>query len=154
MDRFHRSKPIVCGPHRLFNHRFKKRQLALKLTYRLVTDRSKPIVGRHDHRLKTHACSESSRRMLGRIELHFFSTLCVLRHRVLTQSDFERMVCTHIRPSGRFSGEPMKTVRRTILIGLVRPCVQGLRVVPIPIPSISPILVLSAVISVWGSYKH
>ena len=56
-----------------------------------------------------------------------FSTLCVLRHRFLTRSDFELMVCTHIRPYGHFRGELMKTVRRTILIGFVRPCVRGQR---------------------------
>ena len=59
-----------------------------------------------------------------------FSTSCVLHHRVLTSSDFGLMVCTHIRPSGHFRGEPLKTNRRTSLIGLVRPCVQGLTVLP------------------------
>ena len=75
MGRFHRSKPIMCGPHRLFNHRLKKSQLALNLTNGFLTDRSKPIVSRHDHLLKIHACSESSRRMIGSIELCFFFSI-------------------------------------------------------------------------------
>ena len=77
MDRFHRTKPIVCGPHRLFIHRLKKSNLVLNLTDGFLTDRTKPIVCRHVHRLKIHAFSESNRRMLGSIELRFFQHVVV-----------------------------------------------------------------------------
>ena len=64
---------------------------------------------------------------LEALNLVLFSTSCVLRHRVLIRSDFGLMVCTHIRPSGHFRSEPLKMNRWTSLIGLVRPCVQGLK---------------------------
>ena len=52
--------PTVCGPHRTFPSEFRKRT-CFKITIVCVELR----------RRKKHACSESSRRMLGSIELNF-----------------------------------------------------------------------------------